>query len=118
MWRHFAFLSTLILIAAAQAQTKPPLPNTEQLIWSDDIASRMVAGIDRFLLREIEKSNDRRAQFWKRDYSSAENYQKSMEPNRQRLAHILGVRDAREKFESPELVAAINRPALIQETDH
>ncbi|HEV8292078.1 MAG TPA: dienelactone hydrolase family protein, partial [Tepidisphaeraceae bacterium] len=117
MWRNCAFLSALIFIAAARAQDKLPLPGTQPLTWHDDIASRMVAGIDRFLLREIEKSNDRRAQFWKRDLSSAENYQKSIEPNRQRLAHILGVRDQRVKFDSPELVAALNRPALLLETE-
>src|SRR5437868_6445869 len=117
MWRTCALLPALIFIAAAAAQDKPPLPGTEPLTWHDDIASRMVAGIDRFLLREIEKSNDRRAQFWKRDFSSPENYGKSIEPNRQRLAHILGVRDARVNFDSPELVAAVNRPALLSETD-
>ena len=70
----------------------------------------MVAGIDRFLLNETGKSNDGRAQFWKRDFSSADNYSKSLEPNRKHLAHILGVRDERVKFEAPELVAAVNRP--------
>jgi hypothetical protein len=36
---------------------------------------------------------------------------------RQRLAHILGVRDARASFEVPELVGTVNRPALLQETE-
>src|SRR6185295_10150784 len=117
MRRIFAFLSTFIFISLALAQDKPPLPGTAPLTWHDDIASRMVAGIDRFLLNETEKSQDRRAQFWKRDFTSAENYAKSMEPNRQHLANILGVRDAREKFDAPELIAAINRPALLRETD-
>jgi len=117
MWRNCAFLLALIFITAAHAQDKPLLPGTQPLTWHDDIASRKVAGIDRFLLREIEKSKDGRARFWKRDFSSAENYTKSLEPNRQRLAHILGVRDPRVKFDSPELVAALNRPALLLETE-
>jgi hypothetical protein len=36
---------------------------------------------------------------------------------RQRLAHILGVRDARVSFEAPELVGTVNRPALLLETE-
>src|SRR5258706_1049444 len=109
MWRNCALLPALIffLFPPAQPKKKPPLPGNNLLIWSDDIASRMVAGIDRFLLREIEKSKDGRARFWKRDFSSAENYAKSLEPNRTHLAHILGVRDPRVKFDSPELVAAL-----------
>ena len=37
--------------------------------------------------------------------SSHEAYNKSVEPNRKRLAHILGVRDARVVFEAPESVS-------------
>jgi hypothetical protein len=117
MWRRLALIPAVLFIATAQAQTKPPLPGTEPLTWSDDLASRMVAGIDRFLLRETEKSNERRAQFWKRDLSSPENYGKSIEPNRKHLAQILGVRDSRVNFDAPELVGNVNRPALLLETE-
>jgi len=76
------------------------LPGTEPLEWQGDIAARMVAGVDQFLLAEIEKSVARRARHWNRDYSSAESYKKSIEPNRKRLAHILGVRDRRAAFDA------------------
>ncbi len=89
------------------------LPGTRPLTWTDDIASRLVAGVDRFLLREIDRSAERRAKFWKRDTSSAERYNASIEPNRKRLAHILGVRDARVAFDAPELVDTTARPALV-----
>src|SRR3954453_1627878 len=117
MRRILPFLSGFFFISAALAQDKPPLPNTAPLTWHDDIASRMVAGIDRFLLNETEKSRDRRAQFWKRDFTSAENYGKSIEPNRRHLAQILGVRDPRVGFESPELMATVKQTALLRETD-
>ncbi|HEV8608179.1 MAG TPA: dienelactone hydrolase family protein [Tepidisphaeraceae bacterium] len=113
--KHLLFI--LIVSGRAAAQEKPRLPGTEPLVWDDDIASRMVAGIDRFLLREIEKSNERRGQYWKRDYSSAENYQKSMEPNRRRLAHILGVGDQRRQFAAPEIVASVGGPSMVGETE-
>ena len=52
-------------------------------------------------------------QHWKRDFSSAESYDRSIEPNRQRLAHILGVRDPRIPFDGPELIGTTARPALV-----
>jgi len=58
-----------------------------------DIASELVAGVDRFLLKQIDESAAQRAKFWKRDFSSHTAYHASVEPNRRRLAHILGVRD-------------------------
>lgn len=82
-----------VLSAAADAT---PLPNTAQLDWEGDLASRMVEGVDQFLLTEIEASVEKRAARWKRDASSPEAYAKSVEPNRERLAKILGIpRDAR-----------------------
>ena len=79
----------------ASDDKNPPLPGTKPLTVKGDIASELVAGVDRFLLREIDKSVARRAAHWKRDFSSTEAYNKSIEPNRKRLAHILGVRDLR-----------------------
>ncbi len=80
---------------AAAQQSGPPLPGTNPLTMSGDIASELVAGVDRFLLRQIDESTARRASYWKRDFSSEAAYLASVEPNRKRLAHILGVRDAR-----------------------
>jgi Dienelactone hydrolase family len=72
-----------------------------------------VDGVDRFLLREIEAAAKNREKFWKRDFSSPEAYAKSIEPNRKRLAHILGVRDKRVPFKSPDLVGTVDEPALV-----
>ncbi len=79
----------------AQPADGTPLAGTAKLDWAGDLASRLVDSVDRFLLKEIEKSVARREQHWKRDFSSPEKYNASIEPNRKRLAHILGVRDAR-----------------------
>lgn len=110
---HAALLLCLSVFTQMQAQADDPYPGTEPLTVEGDIASQMIDGIDRFLLREIDESVPLRAAHWKRDYSSAEAYQKSLEPNRQRLAHILGVRDARVPFDAPELIATTARPALV-----
>src|SRR5262249_42189151 len=53
----------------------------------------------------------------KRDFSSAEAYNKSIQPNRKRLAHILGVRDERVPFDGPELVGTTKQPALVGKGD-
>ena len=90
-----------------------PLPGTTPLDWSGDIASDMIDGIDRFLLRETEKSIDSRTGFWNRDFSSADAYNKSIEPNRKCLAYIIGVRDERIPFDAPELIATTEQPALV-----
>ena len=80
-------------VAAESGDPPDVLPGSTNLDWSDDIASRMVDGIDRFLLREIDLSAERRARYWHRDQSSVAAYNASIEANRNRLAHILGVRD-------------------------
>jgi hypothetical protein len=115
MPRSLARFVTLVLIVAtpSMAQTIDTYPGTKPLTNEGDIASEMIDGVDRFLLREIEQSVDGRAQHWKRDFSSPEAYQASIEPNRKRLAHILGVRDARVPFDAPELVATTETPALV-----
>ena len=58
--------------------------------------------------RKLEASIAERAKHWQRDFSSPEAYQKSIEPNRQRLAHILGVRDARAFMTAWKLVGENN----------
>ncbi len=94
-----------------------PPQDAAKLEWEGDIASRMVAGVDRFLLRKIEKSVASRARHWQRDFSSHANYEKSVEPNRRELARLLGLRDERVPFDSPQLTATVNKPALIAENE-
>lgn len=98
---------------AQEKVSGPPLAGTEPLTMEGDIAAQMVAGIDKFLLREIELSVERREKYWKRDFSSPEAYYKSIEPNRQRLKKILGVVDERVPFDAPELVATVGKSALV-----
>ncbi len=94
-----------------------PLPGTKPLTLEGDIASHLVDGVDRFLLRELEKSIAQRAQYWNRDTSSAEAYNKSIAANRARLAHIIGLRDQRVPFDGPELVGTTAQPALVGRGD-
>ena len=116
--RRFPLMVTLLFAGAwpavdLRAGDKPSLPGTAPLNLSGDIASQLVEGVDRFLLGEIEKSVRRRARYFKPDTSSPQKYTASMEPNRRRLAHILGVRDERLKPGALELLGTTKQPALV-----
>jgi dienelactone hydrolase len=93
-------------------------PGTAPLTLTGDIASQLVEGVDRFLLREIAAAGRARETFYKRDLSAPAAYTLSLEPNRKRLAHILGVRDARVAFRSPELVSTVEQSSLIGRGKH
>jgi dienelactone hydrolase len=110
----------LILVSGPSTQdTASPsvLPGTEALTLEGDIASQLVEGVDRFLLRKIDESAAARARYWKRDLSSPEAYERSVEPNRKRLAHILGVRDARVPFDGLEYISTTTRSSLVDRGD-
>jgi dienelactone hydrolase len=110
--------SALVIVMAISlngfaAVEKRPFPGTELLTWEGDIASRMVDGVDKFLLREIDKSVEKRARYWKRDFSSAVAYDKSIEPNRKALAKMIGVRDVRVAFDGPEVISTEGQNGLV-----
>jgi dienelactone hydrolase len=98
------------LAAAAGAQ---PLPATAPLTMEGDIPSQMIDGIDRFLLKQIERTAERREGFWKRDAFTPGEAEKEIAANRARLAHILGIRDARPERVEMELIATTDQPALV-----
>ena len=87
-----------------------------------DIASELVAGVDRFLLKQLDESVKTRERYWKREFSSLKAYDASIEPNRKRLAHILGVRDPLTQSGTAEhpddfsyqLVAGSGEPASVR----
>jgi dienelactone hydrolase len=109
-----AFLGVLFLAALASAE---PLPDTKPLTTDGDLAEQMVAGIDKYLRREIAASVEKRKAYWKPDFSSPEAFNKSVQPNRDRLKKILGVVDARVPFTDLEYVGGPETPALVAETD-
>jgi len=84
--------------ACWQAASKSPpalLPGTEPLQQAGDLAQVMLDGLHKFLDRKLAESVQRRPRYWQRDFSSPSAYERSVEPNRQRLAFLLGVRDPR-----------------------
>ena len=71
--------------AAESVADGQALTGTQPLALQGDIASNLVAGVDRFLLQELDRSESRREQYWHRDFSSPEAYQASIATNRARL---------------------------------
>jgi dienelactone hydrolase len=104
-------------LAAAAAGQDTTLPSTKPLDHQGDLSAQMVAGIDKFLLREIERATAQRTNFWKRDFSSREAYEKSVAPNRERLRRFIGAVDERLPVKALELVGSTDRPAKIVETE-
>ena len=85
-WRHLLFAAILAGIASlpSTASAGPPLSGTQPLEIEGDIASQLIDATDRFLLRELELSIDRRAANWIRDTGSSAAYSQSIDGNRKR----------------------------------
>ncbi len=97
----------LILCGTVAAEVPATLPNTQPLTWDDDLADRMMDGLHRFVERKIEHAVANRQQFWKRDTSSPEAYEKSIAPNRERLKKLIGLVDQRVPGQM-EVVSVLN----------
>jgi dienelactone hydrolase len=114
-----ALLATFTIAATdlgASAQELKPT-GTTPLTMEGDLASQMVDGIDRFLLKEIEKTAATRADRFTIDTASPEAYEASLKPHREKLAKCLGIRDARLPFAGPEVIAAVGADPVIAQSE-
>ncbi len=89
---------------------------TVPLTIEGDLASQMVDGIDRFLLKEIEKAAASRAERFTVDTSSSEAYEASLKLHREKLAKCLGIRDARMGFDAPEIIVPVGGESVIAQS--
>lgn len=108
---------TMICVGADPLPKGPPFQGTTPLDIEGDLSDRMIAGVDRFLLREIEQSIADREKYWQRDRSSVKAYAGSVEPNRSRFACIIGLRDSRLPVNEIEYVSSPNQPAIVARND-
>jgi dienelactone hydrolase len=93
------------------------LPGTQPLTAQGDLSTQMAQGISRFLEHETTASVESRGRFWKPDTSSAVAYSKSLQPNRDRLARIIGAVDPRSTNPEMELVGSVTVSSRVAETD-
>ncbi len=107
----------LVATTAGSVEAGEPSPKylegTKPLTLEGDISDTMIAGVNRFLLRELNASIERRKTLWRRDSTSSTAYQTSVEPNRRRFAEIIGLRDERVHPKDLELMATLRQPALV-----
>ena len=101
-----------VVAPAGQVQT---LPGTQPLTWDGDLSERMMDGAHRFVERKIEASIKTREKYWKRDFTSRQAYEASVEGNRQRFMKSIGVVDARVPV-TLERFGDDDNPALVAET--
>jgi dienelactone hydrolase len=105
-------LPTILLFVFASSLYAEPLPGTQPLTAEGDLAAKMVAGIDKYLMRELAGAVEKRQEFWKLDYSRLDAV-KTLEPYRERLKKFLGVVDARVPVRELEYVTTPSQPSLV-----
>src|SRR5215213_673325 len=93
MTRSLFAACTVVLFA--RSASADPLPGTKPLEDEDDLAMKMVAGIDKYLTREIDAAAKGGADRWDVKTHSLQAYLESVKPNRERLRKLLGVTDER-----------------------
>jgi len=118
--KRFALLLTLasnVFPALLFAEDAPTLPATKPLTMQGDLSAQMVAGIDKFLTRELDHSIPERQKLWQRNTSSRAAYDQSVEPNRERFRKSIGLVDPRQSVTALEFVGDTVNPAKVAETD-
>ena len=92
-------LLILISLVGRGVLAEPSLPAIQPLTATGDLSAEMVAGIDRFLMRETKESIAKRGK-----------------PDRERFRKIIGAADTRQKVDTLELVGTTAQPAKLAET--
>jgi len=106
----FCLLISVPLLGAAG-----PLAGTDALTQEGDLSAAMVAGIDRFLMRQTEEAIVARAKFWNYDFASPAAYEKSIETNRNRLRLRIGAVDPRLPVNELELIGSAESASRVAE---
>src|SRR5688572_2904317 len=110
-------LLVLCVVSVAPAAERT-LPGTQPLQTTNDLSREMVAGIDRFLMRENTAAVSQRSNYWRRDFSSPAAYERSVQENRERFQMIIGAVDERLPVAALEFVGgSTSQSSLTAETD-
>lgn len=113
---HTVVVGGVLLALVGTMGAADLLPGTQPIQWPEaDLSTRLMDGAHAFVERKIAEAPARRAQFWARDLSSAEAYEKSIAPNRERFRTIIGAVDRR-LAPSMERYGDDTATALVAET--
>lgn len=109
----FLLLQTYILQSQEPERLAKTLSGTAPLSMQGDIAAELVAGADRFLLREIEANKQKRSQFWQSLPDDQAIYNSELEKLRDELQNRLGVRDTLASDTTPYMLTSIQRSSIV-----
>jgi dienelactone hydrolase len=88
------FLSNILIAQEYPFQNMPDVfPGSKKLTWEGDLSVKMLDGAHQFIEKKIDNSIAQRSKLWKRDLSSKDAYEHSVEPNRTRFMKYIGVVD-------------------------
>lgn len=111
----------VLLLAGAPAFADPvaTLPGTRPMTEDGDLSRKMLDGVHRFVGRAVDESIEGRAKRWKRDPSSREAYEKSIQANRESFRRIIGVVDPRppvtmERFVQGDIPGMVGEDANVR----
>ena len=110
-------LVVFCLVSRIEAfQAKPDvLPGTKLRTGNDDLSVKMLDGAHKFIERKIEESIVDRSKSWNRNFNSREEYERSVEPNRNRFIKYIGVEDKTAPFKNFNLgLPDKNPPVMMQ----
>jgi dienelactone hydrolase len=107
----------LLLGGPALCGEAPVLAGTTALDPGTDWRRTTLRQLHDFLDRQIQLASHARERFWNRDFTSAERFARSIEPNRVRLRERIGAVDPRVAFRDLRLVGTLDRPALRARTE-
>ena len=107
--RSILIFTTLAVVIQSWAA---PHPGTRPLKLEGDLSAEMVAGIDRFLMREITAAAKRRSTFWKRDFRTDDTFQLSVLKNRERFRYCIGAVDKPLPIKGLEFISTTSRSSL------
>lgn len=105
------------------------MPGTNALVYKGPIPSFLMNGAHKFIETKIDESVSLRSSLWKRNFSSPQAYEQSVEPNRRRLMKYTGIEDKTQPYTNynvglkdqyPEVsmqkISAVNDSDLVAET--
>lgn len=137
MVKHFIICLAIFCVGrsveAFQSSVGEHLPGTVPLTWNwspDEISKEMMRGAHKLIDREIAASKDLRQLIWKRDFSSKDAYERSIDAQRQQLMTYVGAIDRiapaanynigfgeNEPQAQMQRIAAFDDPEVVAETE-
>lgn len=132
MTRKYFFAGMCLLLAGGTAegfqkkpaQEKPDLPyqnlpevfpGTKALTPEEDRSIRILDGAHVFIEEKINAAAAGRSKHWHRNFTSKEDYENSVAPNRQRLMKMIGLEEKSEPLHSFKQVLQEQHPAVTME---